>query len=121
MDHSGKVALSELAQQAKTLNPYSPGVLGDRPGDSSVEVEEPFPDVLAGGDVGMKARVMIKLELESLYFQIGSADVLHDINLVLQQGQLVALMGESGSGKTTLLRSLLMQSRQPSLITAWIA
>ena len=57
-------------------------------------------------DPDFLGRVLTKLELSSLSFRIGSAYVLSDINLVLQQGQLVALMGESGSGKTTLLNVL---------------
>ena len=53
--------------------------------------------------VRLKGRTLTKLELGDLNFRIGRANVLSNINVVLQQGELVALMGESGSGKTTLL------------------
>ena len=53
-----------------------------------------------------KGRTLIRLEMHSVHFHIGSAGVLTDINTVLQQGDLIALMGESGSGKTTLLNVL---------------
>jgi len=53
--------------------------------------------------VRLKGRTLTKLELGDLTFRIGRANVLSNINVVLQQGELVALMGESGSGKTTLL------------------
>jgi len=38
--------------------------------------------------------------------RFGNVDILHDINVSIQSGQLVSLVGPSGSGKTTLLRVL---------------
>jgi subfamily B ATP-binding cassette protein MsbA len=40
-------------------------------------------------------------------FSYGDKKVLHDINLIVKPGQLVALVGSSGSGKTTLTNLLL--------------
>jgi len=37
----------------------------------------------------------------------GDSDVLSDINMRIEEGQMVALVGESGSGKSTLLRVLM--------------
>jgi subfamily B ATP-binding cassette protein MsbA len=44
---------------------------------------------------------------ENLEFNYGEKIVLHDINLTVKAGQLVALVGASGSGKTTLANLLL--------------
>lgn len=48
---------------------------------------------------------MIKLENINKYYQQGDQDfhVLHDINLSVDQGELLAIIGESGSGKSTLI------------------
>lgn len=59
-----------------------------------------------GTSVQLKGRTLTKLELSGLDFHIGKAQVLTNVNTILQQGELVALMGESGSGKTTLLNVL---------------
>ena len=37
---------------------------------------------------------------------LGGRRVLNDVNLDVQRGQVVVLIGPSGAGKTTLLRSL---------------
>ena len=49
---------------------------------------------------------MSYIKFENLYKSFGSNDVLTDINLEIEQGQLVTLLGPSGCGKSTLLRCL---------------
>lgn len=48
---------------------------------------------------------MIKLEAINKSYQQGKSAVhiLHDINLNISEGELVAIMGQSGSGKSTLI------------------
>ena len=46
------------------------------------------------------------LEVTGLTAGYGAAPVLHDIDLTVEKGQIVAVMGANGAGKTTLLRTL---------------
>ncbi|RYP81777.1 ABC transporter ATP-binding protein [Nocardioides guangzhouensis] len=46
------------------------------------------------------------LSLEGLNVFYGRKHVVHDVNLDLAKGEVVALVGESGSGKTTISRSV---------------
>src|SRR5690554_7653372 len=46
------------------------------------------------------------LEVKNLSKHFGSQHVLKDINLKINEGDVVTIMGSSGSGKTTLLRCL---------------
>ncbi len=48
-----------------------------------------------------------EIRYENVSFSYGDKPVLHDINLAIQPGQLVALVGRTGSGKTTLANLLL--------------
>lgn len=47
------------------------------------------------------------LEVEGLNLSIGSATILHDVNLTVGAGETIAVVGASGSGKSTLARTLL--------------
>jgi len=47
------------------------------------------------------------IEFQNLDFNYGEKPVLHNINLSVKSGRLVALVGASGSGKTTLVNLLL--------------
>ena len=51
-------------------------------------------------------RAFVNIALNDVSFHVKKSQVLKDLNVVLRQGELVALMGESGSGKTTMLNVL---------------
>ena len=46
------------------------------------------------------------LEVRNLYAGYGRVPVLHDINLTVQPGEVVLVLGANGAGKSTLLRSI---------------
>ena len=46
----------------------------------------------------------MKIEVQRIHKKFGRFPALHDVNLTVPSGKLVALLGPSGSGKTTLLR-----------------
>ncbi|MEC7816638.1 MAG: ATP-binding cassette domain-containing protein [Pseudomonadota bacterium] len=48
-------------------------------------------------------------EVRDLAVRIGDTDILHQVNLAFQEGQVTALLGHNGSGKSTLLKTLARQ------------
>ena len=53
-----------------------------------------------------KRQADFKLEIENLSVHLGGRNVLDHLNLSLNSGQIVAVVGSNGVGKTTLLRAL---------------
>lgn len=51
-------------------------------------------------------------EIENVSASYGQADVLHDVSLSIEPGEVVTLVGRNGAGKTTLLRSVMGLHRQ---------
>ncbi len=56
---------------------------------------------------------MKAIEIEQLHFRVNGKEILRDINLSLEEGRFLGVIGPNGSGKTTLLR-LLLGILQPS-------
>ena len=46
------------------------------------------------------------LEIKELTAGYGDVDVLHDVSLMVEEGEIVSLVGANGAGKTTLLRAI---------------
>src|SRR5258708_14878667 len=49
----------------------------------------------------------ILIEARGIHAYYGASHVLHGVDLVLNRGEAIGLMGRNGMGKTTLLRSIL--------------
>ena len=47
------------------------------------------------------------IEVKNLRKNFGENEVLHDINLTVNRGEVVSLIGPSGSGKSTILRCII--------------
>ena len=48
----------------------------------------------------------VALELRHVTKTFGSVVANHDVDLVLEKGEILALLGENGSGKTTLMNMI---------------
>jgi len=53
-----------------------------------------------------KLNPIVKMETSALNFYYGSTRALKDINIILRENQITALIGPSGCGKSTFLRTL---------------
>ena len=47
------------------------------------------------------------LEIKQLQAWYGESHILHDVNLSVEQGEVVTLLGRNGAGRTTTLRAIL--------------
>jgi len=57
------------------------------------------------------------LKITNLHAHYGESHILHGVNFVINEGEVVSLLGRNGAGKTTTLKSImgLMSSRQGSI------
>lgn len=46
------------------------------------------------------------IEIKNLHFSFGQKDILHGLDLIINQGDFISIIGPNGSGKTTLLKNL---------------
>ena len=46
------------------------------------------------------------LEVKGLNVSYGKAKVVHDVNINVEEGEIVTILGANGAGKTTILRSI---------------
>jgi branched-chain amino acid transport system ATP-binding protein len=58
------------------------------------------------------------LELTNLHVRFGRREVLHGVNLLVRQGEIVTLVGSNGAGKTTTLKTIsgLVRAAEGSII-----
>ncbi|MDN6320977.1 MAG: ATP-binding cassette domain-containing protein, partial [Marinobacter sp.] len=47
------------------------------------------------------------LRIENLHAWYGESHILHGVNLTLQEGEVITLLGRNGSGRTTTLKAIL--------------
>jgi branched-chain amino acid transport system ATP-binding protein len=47
------------------------------------------------------------LEIRGLHAWYGESHILHDVNLVVNQGEVVTLLGRNGAGRTTTMRAIM--------------
>jgi zinc transport system ATP-binding protein len=57
------------------------------------------------------------LRIQGLSVRIGKDSILHDVNLHLHCGQIVALIGPNGAGKSTLLKAVLGEREYDGVIS----
>ncbi len=57
---------------------------------------------------------MSLIKIENLYKSFGQEQVLKGINLSIEKGEIISIIGSSGSGKSTLLRCINQLERQDS-------
>ena len=53
-----------------------------------------------------KKEAIYLLEVKDLFLYYGKAEVLHNVNLRVNEGEIVSILGPNGTGKTALLRSI---------------
>jgi zinc transport system ATP-binding protein len=55
----------------------------------------------------MKGENVKVLQLQNIYFTYSDRLILEEIDLVVEKGEILALIGPNGSGKTTLVKLIL--------------
>jgi len=83
------------------------------------EILDCQPTVAEAAHPIVPGRIEGRIELDGVRFQYGSREVLHGIDLVIEPGEMIGLVGASGSGKTTLV-NLVCRFQDPAAGTVRI-
>lgn len=101
------VALVGIAQPLRSLVGVSgPLQQGIAAGQSIFEMLDERPEPVGGNFVAERVRGDIEFEHVSFAYPAGKGPALHDINLKVAAGEMVAIVGRSGGGKSTLVNLL---------------
>jgi ATP-binding cassette subfamily B protein len=67
------------------------------------EILDRVPSVAEPTSPVHPGRVQGRIEIQKITFSYGARQVIHDVNLVIEPGEMIGLVGPSGAGKSTLV------------------
>lgn len=104
-----RLALSPVPDLAALFTTYAQGAAAL---DQIFELLEEEPDIRDRPGLGPLPPVQGEVVFEGVSFGYGGNRVLHDVDLRVEPGQVVAIIGPTGAGKSTLIK-LLMRLYEP--------
>lgn len=101
------VALVNIAQPLRNLvNVAGPIQQGIAAGDSIFELLDEAPEPAGGSRRADRVRGDVEFDHVAFSYPAGKGIALHDIDVTVRTGEMIAIVGRSGSGKSTLVNLL---------------